>query len=384
MEFPFFSIIKNLTLNFFLPYISKWQKGHEEAATFSKFNLVDLAGSERQSKTKAEGVRLKEGININSGLLCLGNVISKLSEKAASNHIPYRNSKLTRLLQDSLGGNSYTTMIACISPADYNFYDSLSTLRYAERANKISNTVSINIDKNQLLILELTQKVKDLEHKLAQNPEFLLSDNFKDQKKIWSDKIEALEHEKIKLNNEVFEANCRSEKFLAYLADCRRRAQLFQASYGDLLRKTLTHIDAAGPGTGNSIGLNASMFSNFNDLYSSEESYIDEYKHMIQALADLQKLLFSMRCADPIKHVTADVTNLFDSILSDNKNYENDSPGKFLESKNASKFDQTASLMVDDHKLLELEFGEVEILLFIIFARNFGYFPPEIFNVLWN
>jgi len=111
--------------------------------TMSKFHMVDLAGSERQNKTKAKGVRLKEGININMGLLALGNVISALGDESkggqGSLHIPYRDSKLTRLLQDSLGGNSHTLMIACCSPADSNIDETISTLRYADRARKIKN-----------------------------------------------------------------------------------------------------------------------------------------------------------------------------------------------------------------------------------------------------
>lgn len=98
-----------------------------------KLNLVDLAGSERQSKTKAEGTRLKEAQKINLSLSALGNVISALVD-GKSKHIPYRDSKLTRLLQDSLGGNTKTVMIAAVSPADYNYDETLSTLRYASRA----------------------------------------------------------------------------------------------------------------------------------------------------------------------------------------------------------------------------------------------------------
>jgi hypothetical protein len=88
---------------------------------------VDLAGSERLAKTKAEGVRMKEGISINVGLLTLGNVISALSDpKRKTKHIPYRDSKLTRILQDSLGGNSRTLMIACVSPAHINADETLN------------------------------------------------------------------------------------------------------------------------------------------------------------------------------------------------------------------------------------------------------------------
>ncbi len=105
----------------------------ESKIRVGKLNLVDLAGSERQSKTQAQGDRFKEAININQSLTTLGNVISALVDNK-SGHVPYRDSKLTRLLQDSLGGNTKTVMIANLGPADYNFDETLSTLRYAHRA----------------------------------------------------------------------------------------------------------------------------------------------------------------------------------------------------------------------------------------------------------
>ena len=137
----------------------------------SKFHLVDLAGSERQSKTKAEGIRLKEGININLGLLALGNVISVLGEDNPMNkvkHVPYRESKLTRLLQDSLGGNSHTLMIACVSPADSNMEESLNTLRYADRARKIKNKPIVNIDPQAAEVANLRQQVIELKAHILQ------------------------------------------------------------------------------------------------------------------------------------------------------------------------------------------------------------------------
>uniref|UniRef100_A0A5K3FPF9 Kinesin-like protein n=1 Tax=Mesocestoides corti TaxID=53468 RepID=A0A5K3FPF9_MESCO len=109
----------------------------------SKFHFVDLAGSERLGRTGAEGERAKEGIKINFGLLALGNVINALSEN--QKHVPYRDSKLTRLLCDSLGGNSRTVLIACISPAEVDMAESINTLQYATRAKKIRNTISINV-----------------------------------------------------------------------------------------------------------------------------------------------------------------------------------------------------------------------------------------------
>ena len=108
----------------------------------SKLVFVDLAGSERLKRTGATGDRAKEGISINGGLLALGNVISALGdEKRKASHVPYRDSKLTRLLQDSLGGNSQTLMVACVSPSDRDFMETLNTLKYANRAKDIKNKV---------------------------------------------------------------------------------------------------------------------------------------------------------------------------------------------------------------------------------------------------
>ncbi|XP_067008931.2 chromosome-associated kinesin KIF4A-like [Anabrus simplex] len=112
----------------------------------SKFHFVDLAGSERQNKCKSSGERLRESISINRGLLALGNVISALGDDSPKGHITYRDSKLTRLLQDSLGGNSLTLLIACVSPADYNESETISTLRYADRAKRIKNKPIINVE----------------------------------------------------------------------------------------------------------------------------------------------------------------------------------------------------------------------------------------------
>uniref|UniRef100_A0A7N8XM77 Kinesin-like protein n=1 Tax=Mastacembelus armatus TaxID=205130 RepID=A0A7N8XM77_9TELE len=130
----------------------------------SKLHLVDLAGSERQKKTKAEGDRLKEGISINRGLLSLGNVISALGDESKKNaFVPYRDSKLTRLLQDSLGGNSHTLMIACVSPADSNMEETINTLRYADRARKIKNKPIVNIDPRAAEMSRLKQQVQELQ-----------------------------------------------------------------------------------------------------------------------------------------------------------------------------------------------------------------------------
>lgn len=148
--------------------IEQRKKNDKNSSFRSKLHLVDLAGSERQKKTKAEGDRLREGININRGLLCLGNVISALGDDKKGNFVPYRDSKLTRLLQDSLGGNSHTLMIACVSPADSNLEETLNTLRYADRARKIKNKPIINIDPQAAELNHLKQQVQQLQILLLQ------------------------------------------------------------------------------------------------------------------------------------------------------------------------------------------------------------------------
>lgn len=128
----------------------------------SKFNFVDLAGSERQKRTQASGQRLKEGININQGLLVLGNVISALGDpkNKGKTFVPYRDSKLTRLLKGSLGGNHKTLMIACVSPSASNLEESLNCLRYANRAKNIQNHAVVNIDATSRLVGELRGKLQ--------------------------------------------------------------------------------------------------------------------------------------------------------------------------------------------------------------------------------
>ena len=135
----------------------------------AKFHFVDLAGSERLKRTGATGDRAKEGISINCGLLALGNVISALGDESRKvSHVPYRDSKLTRLLQDSLGGNSRTLMIACVSPSDRDFMETLNTLKYANRARNIKNKVTANQDKTSRTIMMLRQQLQNLQLELME------------------------------------------------------------------------------------------------------------------------------------------------------------------------------------------------------------------------
>ncbi|XP_034536030.1 kinesin-like protein kif7 [Notolabrus celidotus] len=133
----------------------------------SKFHFVDLAGSERILKTGNTGERLKESIQINSGLLALGNVIGALGDpKRKGSHIPYRDSKITRILKDSLGGNSKTLMIACISPSSSDFDESLNTLNYATRARNIQNRATVNCKREPDRVEGLEQQIKALRRAL--------------------------------------------------------------------------------------------------------------------------------------------------------------------------------------------------------------------------
>ncbi|GAA0153821.1 microtubule binding motor protein [Lithospermum erythrorhizon] len=136
----------------------------------AKLHLVDLAGSERAKRTGADGMRLREGIHINKGLLALGNVISALGDerkRKEGGHVPYRDSKLTRLLQDSLGGNSKTVMIACVSPADTNAEETLNTLKYANRARNIQNKAVINRDPTTAQLQRMRSEIEQLQAELS-------------------------------------------------------------------------------------------------------------------------------------------------------------------------------------------------------------------------
>lgn len=136
-----------------------------------KLSMIDLAGSERAQSTKCKGLRFKEGANINKSLLALGNCINKLSDGAK--HIPYRDSNLTRILKDSLGGNCQTLMIANISPSSLTYEDTYNTLKYASRAKKIRNTLKQNVVSSNMpkefLLKKCNDQVSTIESLKAEN-----------------------------------------------------------------------------------------------------------------------------------------------------------------------------------------------------------------------
>ncbi|PKU39999.1 kinesin-like protein kif18a [Limosa lapponica baueri] len=173
---------------FFLIYLRQQDKtaSINQNVRIAKMSLIDLAGSERASVTNAKGARFREGTNINRSLLALGNVINALANpKSKKQHIPYRNSKLTRLLKDSLGGNCRTIMIAAVSPSSMFYDDTYNTLKYANRAKDIksslkSNVVSLDSHISQYVkicneqkkeILMLKEKLREYEEKQASIPE---------------------------------------------------------------------------------------------------------------------------------------------------------------------------------------------------------------------
>ena len=143
-----------VTINLVQKYKNETGK---EMSKSSLINLVDLAGSERADATGATGDRLKEGAAINLSLTSLGNVIAALADNSSGKNVrvPYRDSQLTKLLMNALGGNSKTIMIAAISPADINYDESLSTLRYADRAKQIKTKATVNEDPTEKLIADL-------------------------------------------------------------------------------------------------------------------------------------------------------------------------------------------------------------------------------------
>ena len=162
-------------------------QGKLKSEKLSKINLVDLAGSERANSTGATGARLKEGCNINKSLLVLGNVINTLADKALGKKKdvlpPYRDSALTRILQNALGGNSKTVMICALSPASMNYEETLSTLRYADRAKKIQNKAVVNESEHDKVVRLLREENNDLKKKIEELSKKLLGGTVEDEDK---------------------------------------------------------------------------------------------------------------------------------------------------------------------------------------------------------
>lgn len=180
-----------------IEHIEQDEFGNEHVRV-GKLNLVDLAGSERQIKTKAVGQRQKEAIKINLSLSALGNVISALVD-GRSTHVPYRDSKLTRLLQDSLGGNSHTVMLANIGPSAYNYEETLITVRYANRAKNIKNKPHINENPKDALLKEFQIEIQRLRKQLEEKRmrKFLKSGTIRSDQSV-NNQTESIDTETVK------------------------------------------------------------------------------------------------------------------------------------------------------------------------------------------
>lgn len=168
-----------------------------------RLNLVDLAGSERQAKTGVQGDRLKEAAKINLSLSALGNVISALAD-GRSGHVPYRDSKLTRLLQDSLGGNAKTVMVATLGPSSQHYDETLTTLRYANRAKNIQNQPRVNEDPKDALLREFQREIARLRAQL--NHRKWRSKQKKEQVdgESWDEDIDGEEEEEVEKEGEDY------------------------------------------------------------------------------------------------------------------------------------------------------------------------------------
>ncbi|XP_031746214.1 chromosome-associated kinesin KIF4A isoform X2 [Xenopus tropicalis] len=228
--------------------IDQRKEGDKNNSFRSKLHLVDLAGSERQKKTKAEGDRLKEGISINRGLLCLGNVISALGdENKKGSFVPYRDSKLTRLLQDSLGGNSHTLMIACVSPADSNMEETLNTLRYADRARKIKNKPIVNTDPQAAELQRLKQQVQELQVLLLQahggTLPVLNSMEPSDNLQSLLERNKNLEEENGKLSRELSEAAVQTAQFLEKIILTEQQNEKLASKIEELKQHAACKVD---------------------------------------------------------------------------------------------------------------------------------------------
>ncbi|NXL54129.1 KIF27 protein, partial [Podilymbus podiceps] len=205
----------------------------------SKFHFVDLAGSERVTKTGNTGERFKESVQINSGLLALGNVISALGDpKRKSVHIPYRDAKITRILKDSLGGNAKTVMITCISPSSSDFDESLNSLKYANRAKNIRNKPVVNYNPDQDRIDEMELEIRLLREALQNQQVSNQCSHDLNQERT---RINSLEEQLTRLQVQCFSyRNCVDEAF-PFLLDLNDDISL-KRSQRDRLQSWITMV----------------------------------------------------------------------------------------------------------------------------------------------
>ncbi|KAI0219309.1 hypothetical protein LSAT2_029120 [Lamellibrachia satsuma] len=202
----------------------------------AKFHFVDLAGSERAHKTGNVGDRFKESVYINGGLLALGNVISALGDiKRKATHIPYRDSKITRLLKDSLGGNAKTVMICCISPASSNFDETLNALKYANRAKNIKNKPIVNRDPQSVRFEEMQSEINALREELQRQQTTLVSAPPTELCRVQDvGHVKGLEDKVVRLQTECFHYKMVADEAYKQLQDIHGRHILSHSQSGRL------------------------------------------------------------------------------------------------------------------------------------------------------
>ncbi|XP_060236549.1 kinesin-like protein KIF27 isoform X2 [Meriones unguiculatus] len=228
----------------------------------SKFHFVDLAGSERVTKTGNTGERFKESIQINSGLLALGNVISALGDpRRKSSHIPYRDAKITRLLKDSLGGSAKTVMITCVSPSSSDFDESLNSLKYANRARNIRNKPTLNFSPDSDRMDEMEFEIKLLREAL-QSHQASISQTSQTPSEVVPDqnRIQSLEEQVAQLQEECLGYQDCIEQAFTFLVDLKDAVRLNQKQHHKLqewfsrtqeVRKAALSPFPGNQGTGN-------------------------------------------------------------------------------------------------------------------------------------
>jgi chromosome segregation ATPase len=238
----------------------------------SKLHFVDLAGSERMKNTHAQGERAKEGISINAGLASLGKVISQLSSRSHGSHVSYRDSRLTRLLQDSLGGNAITYMIACVNPAEFHISETLNTIQYAQRARAIQSKpqiqqVSDDSDK-QAVIERLRAEVQFLRDQIR------ISERTERKKGNPLERNERQQEHEIELHNQLLDIQEN------YNALSGRHAKLISE-----ITKVRDNDAADTPMLKDAIGGSAlERLKRSNSFAEAVESVVLEYEKTIQSL----------------------------------------------------------------------------------------------------
>lgn len=321
----------------------------------AKFHFVDLAGSERLKRTGATGDRAKEGISINCGLLALGNVISALGDKSKKAlHVPYRDSKLTRLLQDSLGGNSQTVMIACVSPSDRDFMETLSTLKYANRARNIKNKVTINQDKSSRTIASLRREIQQLQLELLEYRQ--------GKRVVGEDGINDAWHENQMLNNELQSLRTRVkaltetiealttknslllaekaaghwlasgggdvtslvQEYLQEIEELRARLLEAEAMYQQLKRRK-AQINAVNPYNDTSYAINSDSSSVLNDA----KRELQKERDLLATLKEQQTLNSTMSSREGDEGDNDDTENGQDSMSEDESDDDSDRKEKY-------------------------------------------------------